>query len=73
MHAAACGGNDGGVQQRRRRAAACGGGGVRWMGRSSGLVPCVRINLQEDLLSSVLCGQWCMSKVLFLKTYIMIK
>jgi hypothetical protein len=63
--------NDGCV---RRRAAACGGGGVRWMGRSSGLVPPrVRINLQEDFLSSVLCGQRCMSKVLFLKMYIMIK
>jgi hypothetical protein len=33
----------------------------------------VRINLQEDFLSSVLCGQRCMSKVLFLKMYIMIK
>jgi len=50
---------------------ACGGGGVRWMRRSSGLLPRVRINLREDLLSSVLCGQ--VPKVLFLKTYVMIK
>ena len=50
---------------------ACGGGGVRWMRRSSGLLPRVRINLREDLLSSVLCGQ--VPKVLFLKEYVMIK
>ena len=56
---------------RRWRAAACDGGSVRWMRRSSGLVPRVSINLREDLLSSVLCGQ--VPKALFLKTYIMIK
>jgi hypothetical protein len=60
-----------------RRPAACGGGGgggVRRRRRSSGLVRHVRINLREDLLSSVLCGQEVHApKVLFLMTYIMVK